>query len=396
MNHGMPHADAALLESLRQGFTLPAEWYTDVALFDVERARIFRRSWQFAGYTEQLAERGAYFTTRVGDTPLVLTRDQAGAIHAFVNVCRHRGSELVLTECGRGQTLQCHYHAWTYNLDGSLRAAPGAKDEPDFAPEQYGLIAIPVETWGPLIFVHLAPHDAPPLASVLGELPQLTAASGARLDALHHRARHTCDVAANWKVVVDNYLECYHCPVAHKGFSSLIDTNTYAITEYEWCSVQAGALKDTARDGAHVGGASERRPQQAAHYAVEGEVQAGFYAYLWPNFTLNVYPGHGNVSINHFIPLAVDRTLVVKDYCFLDTVPADEEADFIRFIDQVQAEDEVLCASVQRGLSTGYFEQGRLMLRQESALRHFQQLVYRALTTEAPAETPRRGGGADS
>jgi hypothetical protein len=86
----------------------------------------------------------------------------------------------------------------------------------------------------------------------------------------------------------------------------------------------------------------------------------------------------------------------VKDYCFLDTVPADEEADFIRFIDQVQAEDEVLCASVQRGLSTGYFEQGRLMLRQESALRHFQQLVYRALTTEAPPETSSRGGVADS
>jgi len=387
MNHVTPdvppRADAALLESLRQGFTLPAAWYTDATLFDVERARIFRRSWQFAGYAEQLAERGAYFTTRVGDTPLVLTRDQSGEIHAFVNICRHRGSELVLTECGRGQTLQCHYHAWTYNLDGSLRAAPGAKDEPDFAPEQYGLIAIPVELWGPLIFVHLARHDAPPLASVLGELPQLTAASGAQLDALHRRARHTCDVAANWKVVVDNYLECYHCPVAHKGFSSLIDTNTYAITEYEWCSVQAGALKDSARASAvQEGGA-----QPAAQYAIEGDVQAGFYAYLWPNFTLNVYPGHGNVSINHFIPLAVDRTLVVKDYCFLDSVSADEEADFIGFIDQVQAEDETLCESVQRGLSTGYFEQGRLMLRQESALRHFQQLVYRALTGDERATT---------
>ena len=88
-----PRADAALLDSLRQGFTLPAAWYTDAALFDVERARIFRRSWQFAGYAEQLGERGAYFTTRVGDTPLILTRDQSGEIHAFVNVCRHRGSD---------------------------------------------------------------------------------------------------------------------------------------------------------------------------------------------------------------------------------------------------------------------------------------------------------------
>lgn len=397
-NAGDGAGDDTLLDSLRQGYTLPAEWYTDPALFQVERARIFRRSWQFAGYIEQLAERGDYFTTRVGDVPLVLTRDQAGAIHAFVNVCRHRGSELAQTECGHGQTLQCQYHAWTYNLDGSLRAAPGAKDEPDFAPERFSLLAVPVKLWGPLIFVNLARQDAPPLDAVLGKLPRLAAEAGAPLDSMRHRARHTYDVAANWKVVVDNYLECYHCPVAHKGFTSLIDTTTYAITEYEWCSVQAGALKesasdadDAASDGANIGAniGANQNDAAAARYSTQGEVRAGFYAYLWPNFTLNVYPGHGNVSINHFIPLAVDRTVVVKDYCFIPEVAADEEGDFIRFINQVQVEDEALCESVQRGLSTGFVEQGRLMLRQERALRHFQQLVYRALADAAPAAPPR-------
>ncbi|HEU5342741.1 MAG TPA: aromatic ring-hydroxylating dioxygenase subunit alpha [Ktedonobacterales bacterium] len=380
-------APDALLDSLRQGYTLPATWYTDPALFQIERARIFRSSWQFAGYVEQLAERGDYFTTRVGDVPLVLTRDQADAIHAFVNVCRHRGSELAQVECGHGQTLQCQYHAWTYNLDGSLRAAPGAKDEPDFAPEQFSLLAVPVELWGPLIFVNLARQDAPPLSSVLGELPRLATEAGAPLDRMRRLARHTYDVAANWKVVVDNYLECYHCPVAHKGFTSLIDTNTYAITEYEWCSVQAGALKDSARDADESAsdGAVSQNGATPERYSTRGAVQAGFYAYLWPNFTFNVYPGHGNVSINHFIPLAVDRTLVVKDYCFIPEVAAEEEDDFIRFINQVQVEDEALCASVQRGLSTGFFEQGRLMLRQERALRHFQLLVYRALADAAPS-----------
>ncbi len=368
--HAATRDNSTLDESLRLGFTLPAEWYTDQAMFNAERARIFRQSWQFAGFSEQLAERGSFFSARVGDTPLVLTRDQDGLIHAFINVCRHRGSELVLAESGRRQTLQCHYHAWTYNLNGSLRSAPGAKNEPDFDPDHFPLISVPVELWGPLLFVNLG-RQIEPLPTVLGDLPQLTAASGAQLDALHRRVRHTYDVAANWKVVIDNYLECYHCPIAHKGFSDVIDTNQYAVTEYEWFSVQTGLRKESTNAGANQ-----------AQYPTQGDVQAGFYAFLWPNFTFNVYPGHGNVSINHFIPVAVDRTLIVKDYCFTDLVTSEEETDFVRFIDQVQDEDEVLCESVQRGLSTGYFDQGRLMLNQESALRHFQRMVYRALTCE--------------
>jgi choline monooxygenase len=357
-------------DSLRQGYTLPAEWYTDAARFRDERARIFRHTWQFVGYSDQLPEGGSYMSARVGDTPLVITRDQAGALHAFVNVCRHRGSELVAQgqpECGQSKTLQCAYHAWTYNLDGTLRAAPGAKDEPDFDLRDYSLFAVPVDTWGPLIFINLDPHAAP-LAETLGALPELARAAGAPLATMRRRASHTYDIGANWKVVVDNYLECYHCPVAHKGFTSLIDTSEYTVQEYDWFSVQVGAMKSSAQ--------VEANPNL---YAARGEIASGFYAWLWPNFTLNVYPGHGNVSINHFIPATVDHTLVIKDYLFMDTVEADEEADFIRFIEQVQVEDVALCESVQRGLATGYFDQGRLMLCQESALRHFQRLVYEAI-----------------
>lgn len=356
-------------ESLRRGYTLPAEWYTDLARFRDERTRIFRHTWQFVGYSDQLPEGGSYLSARIGDTPLVITRDQSGALRAFVNVCRHRGSELVALgqpESGQAKTLQCAYHAWTYNLDGTLRAAPGAKDEPDFDLRDYALFTVPIATWGPLIFVNLDPQSAP-LTETLGALPELARAAGAPLGTMRRRASHRYDIAANWKIVVDNYLECYHCPVAHKGFSSLIDTNAYTVQEYDWFSVQVGAMK-----------ASAQASDNPDLYAARGEVTAGFYAWLWPNFTLNVYPGHGNVSINHFIPTAVDRTLVVKDYLFVDEVEADEEGDFIRFIEQVQVEDVALCESVQRGLATGYFDQGRLMLCQESALHHFQRLVYRA------------------
>ena len=365
-------ADAALWEALGRGETLPAEWYTDPGVFALERWRIFRRSWQYVGLTEQLAHEGDFLTLRLGDVPVVVTRDGEGTLRAFANVCRHRGSELVREERGNRKTLQCHYHAWTYNLDGTLRAAPGMKDEPDFDTCMFSLVSLPLDTWGPFIFVNPS-RDARPLGDALGTLPRLTEASGVRLGELRRRVRRTYDITANWKVVMDNYLECYHCPVAHKGFSDLIDVNDYEVTEYEYFSTQGGALKESAKAGG------------SGLYDVRGEVTAGFYAYLWPNFTLNVYPGAGNVSLNLFLPLGVDRTLAVYDYCFVDEVSAEEEDDFVRFIDQVQEEDVVLCESVQRGLSSGYFERGKLMLRRENGLRHFQKLVYRELTTGRPS-----------
>ncbi len=184
--------------------------------------------------------------------------------------------------------------------------------------------------------------------------------------------RQTYEIAANWKVVVDNYLECYHCPVAHPGFCDLIDTNDYVVTEYDYFSTQTGKRKTPAEGDAKLYDASQG-------------VQEGFYAYLWPNFTLNIYPGPGNVSLNLFVPLAVDRTLAIYEYCFADAVGDDDLADFVRFIDQVQREDIVLCESVQRGLSSGYFEQGKLMLSREHALRHFQRLVHRARVVTDPA-----------
>ncbi|HEX6817579.1 MAG TPA: aromatic ring-hydroxylating dioxygenase subunit alpha [Ktedonobacterales bacterium] len=359
-----------LASKLAAGYTLPAAWYTDSATFAHEQARIFRRAWQYAGLTEELPRPGDYLTREVGGAPIVLLRDTSGEFRAFANVCRHRGSQLVLDASGNRATLQCHYHAWTYNLDGTLRAAPGMKDEPDFDRACHSLVALPLEVWGPFIFASPDPAAAP-LSDTLGELPQLVATTGLDLGTIRRRVRATYEIAANWKVVVDNYLECYHCPVAHPGFCDLIDTNDYVVTEYEYFSTQTGKLKESAKN---------RQAGDTTLYDTGGGVPEGFYAYLWPNFTLNIYPGPGNVSLNLFVPLGMDRTLAIYEYCFADAVSDADLADFVRFIDQVQREDIVLCESVQRGLSSGYFDQGKLMLTREHALRHFQRLVHRALT----------------
>jgi phenylpropionate dioxygenase-like ring-hydroxylating dioxygenase large terminal subunit len=365
--------DPQLREALDQGRTLPASWYTKPDVFRLEQRRIFRRGWQYAGLVEQVARPGDFFTYLTGDLSLIILRDEHETLRAFVNVCRHRGSQLILQESGRRATLQCHYHAWTYNLDGSLRAAPGMKDEPGFNRDDFWLFPVSIDTWGPFIFVNPDAH-ARPLFETLGELPQLAAATGIDLCSLSHRVRRTYDIAANWKVVVDNYLECYHCPVAHPSFCDLIDVKDYVVREYDYFSTQTGALSESAKKGTG----------RSSLYDVSSDagpvVTEGFYAYLWPNFTLNIYPGPGNVSLNLFIPLDENRTLAVYDYCFVDAVSREEEANFVRFIDQVQEEDIVLCESVQRGLRSGYFNQGKLMLARESSLRHFQTLVYRQLT----------------
>jgi phenylpropionate dioxygenase-like ring-hydroxylating dioxygenase large terminal subunit len=364
--HSMLHEDAHLQASLEQGYTLPASWYLDPALFAREASHIFRRTWHYAGLSEQITQPGDFFTCTVDNVPLLITRNEAGDIQAFVNVCRHRGSELVLQECGKRRTFQCHYHAWTYNLDGTLRAAPGMKYEEGFDPGQFSLHRVQVETWGPFIFTTLA-QDAPPLKHILGELPDLLLATGVQLTGLKRRVRQTYEVQANWKIVVDNYLECYHCPTAHPGFSALIDTNNYTVTEYEYFSTQGGPQKANAH------------PDKTSKCNKHGVVTDGFFAYLWPNFTLNLYPGPGNLSLNLFLPLAVDKTLAIFDYLFADEVSLDDQEQFSQFIDQVQREDIVLCESVQRGLRSGYIVQGKLMLHQEKALRHFQRLVYRFL-----------------
>lgn len=358
------HEDANLRASLEQGYTLPASWYLDPGVFAQERSHIFGRTWQYVGLSEQVIQPGDFFTCTSGGVPLLITRDEAGALRAFVNVCRHRGCELVMQECGRRSTFQCPYHAWTYMLDGTLRAAPGMKYEENFDPGQFSLCSVQVETWGPFIFVTLD-KAATALKTVLGQLPAFLLATGVQLNSLKRRIRQTYEIAANWKVVVDNYLECYHCPVAHPGFSALIDTNNYTVNEYDYFSTQGGPQKANS--------------DQVRAFNTQGIVTEGFFAYLWPNFTLNLYPGPGNLSLNLFVPLAVDKTLAIFDYLFDDAVSQSDQEQFSQFIDQVQREDIALCESVQRGLSTGYLAQGKLMLHQEKALRHFQKLVYRFL-----------------
>jgi phenylpropionate dioxygenase-like ring-hydroxylating dioxygenase large terminal subunit len=355
-----------LRSRLVDGATLPASWYSDPEILRLEHERIFRSAWQYAGPAEQVSEPASFFTCRTGATPIVVVRDRNGELRAFFNVCRHRGHE-VAQGCGRRETLQCPYHAWTYALDGSLRAAPRSDREAGFDADDYGLRPVLVDTWGPLVFVN-PDIDAVPLRDILGELPREAAARGIDLAGLVYRGRSREQVIdANWKIVVENFLECYHCPVAHKSFSKLIDVDpdAYTLTTARWSSSQYAPLHD-----------GEELP-----YDPTGEIRASQFHFVWPNWTLNVLPGPPHVRVLVFQPLGPDRTASFVDGYWAPGTPDAIIKEITDFGAEVGTEDRELVESVHRGLQSGAIEQGRLLLGSERLIQHFQLLVHDALTT---------------
>jgi phenylpropionate dioxygenase-like ring-hydroxylating dioxygenase large terminal subunit len=341
--------------------TLDWTAYADPELLPRERERIFARSWQYVGHEGQLATPG-YFASRVGDIPVVITRDRDGELRGFLNVCRHRGS-IVAHGGGARSSLQCPYHAWTYALDGSLRAAPRADLEGGIEGDELSLRPVSVGTWGPFVFANPDP-EAVPLAETLGRLPVLVGEAGVDVDAIEVRSRAESTVDANWKIVAENFLECYHCSVAHPGFSALVDVSpeSYSLDPGETFSTQLGPVR---ADG--------------NGYDTSGEVARSQFHFLWPNTMINIFPGRPNLSIGPVLPAGADRTDRFLDYFFAPDVDEAWVDELLEFDGQVGAEDRVLVENVQRGVSTGLIEVGRLLPESERLIADFQARVQAAL-----------------
>ena len=342
---------ASLASRTAQG-TLPWSWYSDPELLRREQERIFRHGWQYAGPAEHAAQPGDFFTSAVADVPVVVTRDRDGELHALLNVCRHRGS-LVASGRGNRATLQCPYHAWTYELDGRLRSAPRG---PELELAGICLRELAIEAWGPLLFVH-PDAEPPPLAETLGPLPELLAAGGIELEQLRFRRRGEFELACNWKIAVENYLECYHCAVAHPGFSQVVDVSP-----------------DAYRLETHALGSSQFGPSRNGGGPVEGQ-----FHWLWPATKVYALPGPPNLAAGPVAPLGPERTAGFLDYFFPVDVSDAEVDELLAFDDQVGLEDRALVESVQAGVRSGLLEEGRLLPESERLLAHFQSLVREAL-----------------
>ena len=344
--------------------TLPYEWYVDPAVLRLEQERLFDRSWQYAARADQVAEPGQLTTAWAGMLPLVLTRARDGELRGFVNVCRHRGHVLCEGD-DRRETIQCPYHAWTYGLDGALRSAPRADREPGFDREALGLVEVSAEAFGPFVFVN-PDRDAEPLGDALGALPELLADAGIDVDALRFHARAEADeYACNWKVCAENFLECYHCAVAHPSLVKTIDVSpdAYELRAEGRLSTQIGPRKENGGGG----------------YDVDGAVERGQFHFLFPSTVVNVMPGRPNLSIGPIVPRGPERTYRFLDYFVGEDVDAAWLEGFLELDEAVGAEDRRLVETVQRGIASGGLQSGVLLAESEKLIAHFQQSVVSAL-----------------
>jgi choline monooxygenase len=341
--------------------TLPYAWYDDPAVLRVEQERIFARSWQYATRADVVAEPGSMTPAWAGSLPVLVVRPHDGQLRGFVNVCRHRGH--VLCEANaRRETIQCPYHAWTYGLDGALRSAPRAEREEAFDSAALSLVPVSVDAWGPFVFVNPDPSAAP-LADSLGDLPRLLAEGGVDLDRLRFHSRAESDeYACNWKVCAENFLECYHCAVAHPSLARTLDVSEDAyVLEHDGTLLsQFGPPRDAASDGSD-------------------SVARGQFHFLFPNTVVNVMPGRQNLSIGPIAPRGPKRTDRFLDYFVGEDTDEDWLRGFLELDEQVGREDRALVESVQRGIGSGALEAGVLLPESEQLIARFQALVLEAL-----------------
>ncbi len=333
---------------------LPAEFYCAPHMVVLDRAAVFDASWQLVGHAGRIPNTGDYLVTEIAGLPILVLRDEAGAVRAFHNVCRHRAGPLATADGCAAKRLRCRYHGWSYGLDGVLRSAPEMQDARDFDPAAIRLPEMRVQLWQGLIFV--AEGRTPEFSALVAGIDARLGTR--RFDGYRYARRVSYELECNWKVYVDNYLEGYHLPHVHPGLNALLDYRSYITEVHDWHSLQFSPLESEA----DLYGSGE-----------------ALYWYLWPNTMLNSLPGR--LQTNRVLPLGVRRCRVEFDYYYEDAVDDDQARQrHVRdeaFSDEVQDEDRLICEQVQLGLASGSYRPGRLNPLRETAVHHFQELLRR-------------------
>jgi phenylpropionate dioxygenase-like ring-hydroxylating dioxygenase large terminal subunit len=349
-------------EGLDRNMTFPARWYWDRHIFDFELASVFPRSWVFAVSAQRVSEPGDVALAHAAHVPVVITRGLDGELRGFVNVCRHRAYPVASTD-GNRKLLQCDYHAWTYELDGRLRKAPGCELETTFPMEEFSLVPVSVETWNGFVFV----NPDPAARSFRETFPNLDYLEDRGFD-FAERYRYvensTFEVAANWKVGVENTTECYHCPTIHSGTFG----NAFEVSVEEYEHVIEGNMLCQFTD---YNVASKRWRRRVR----EGD--RGFrFTYLFP---LTFITQDDAVAFTHVIvPTAPDRFTNIYEMFVAPDLERHEIDEWLRMYAETLAEDAEAMQAQQPGLRSDLVPRGRLMPSRESSITAFHRLVWRA------------------
>jgi choline monooxygenase len=360
--------------ALPDAYTIPAPWYTDVRIAQLELQNVFSRAWQTVGRAAQVEKPGQYVTATVAGEPIVAVRGSDGILRAFYNVCRHHAMTVMNEPCGHAQHMRCPYHGWTYNLEGELRGMTEFEGVCNFDRAQNGLVPVRVEIWENFIFVNLDPHAAS-LRDFLGALVGLS--KPLNFGGLKFVERRSYVQQCNWKVYVDNFLDGgYHVPHMHKGLNSVLDYTNYTIENVDRCCVQSSPV------------AVDKSSEASAAATRKGD--RAYYFWQYPNFMLNWYEGY--LDTNLVIPLAVDRCKVIFDFYFGDTSEAQMPyiSESMGVSERVQQEDIVICDGVQRGLSSRAYQAGRLSVRREAGEHLFHRLLAADLNDTRAASRDRQ------
>lgn len=359
---------------LSHAFTIPAPWYVDPRIAELERRTVFSSAWQAVGRAEQVQRPGQFVTANIADEPIVVVRGTDGELRAFYNVCRHHAAKVVTEPCGLASILHCPYHGWNYGLDGSLKGMPEFDGVSNFARSDNGLVPVKAEIWEAFVFVNLDPN-APPLKEFLGGLVNRCAPLS--LSRLHYFATKSWDIACNWKVFVDNYLDGgYHVPHLHKALSSVLDYKQYTIENEDRYCLQSSPMVESDEDAAT---GATRKGDRA------------WYFWQYPNFMINCYAGY--MDTNLVVPLDTDHCRVIFDFYFDDVSEARRSINeqSVSVGDRVQEEDLGICEDVQRGLKSRAYGAGRLSVRREAG----EQLFHRLLAADLKSGLGKIAAAAD-
>ncbi len=349
---------------LENASTIPAPWYFDPRIAQLERDSVFASNWQVVGRLDQVKEPGQFFTIDINEEPLVVVRSDDGKLRAFYNVCRHHAAAVVPEPHGCAKQFRCPYHGWTYGNDGALKGMVEFEGVCNFNRADNGFVPVRLDVWGNFLFVNLD-GKAAPLLEFLGKVPELVAPLQLT-EKLHYFDRRIYTLNCNWKVYVDNYLDGgYHVPHAHKGLSSVVEYTKYTIENFQRACLQSSPLDSSGALDSSIG------TTRQGH---------AFYLWIYPNFMINAYAGV--MDTNLVLPLAVNKCAVIFDYYFADTSPAASQLhrESIAVSEKVQDEDMAICDSVQRGLASRAYVAGRLSVRREAGEHLFHRLLHRDMT----------------
>jgi Rieske 2Fe-2S family protein len=334
--------------------TLPASRYVSPENFARERERVFAGQWVCVGRTERIERPGDFFVAEPAGESLIVTRDSAGAVHAFYNVCRHRGTRICETEGGHFQgSIQCSYHAWTYGLDGALKVARNMAEVPGFDRADYPLKEAAIALWEGFIFVNLS-NEPPPFERALAPL----IGRFSKWDVANLRTARTIeyDIACNWKLVFQNYSECYHCPLVHPQLDKLSPSDSG---------------RNDLVDGPVLGGFSELRSHGSSLTTtgntnrpplgrVEGEDLDRIYYYtIFPSMLFSLHPDY--VMVHYAKPLGLDRTHVTCSWLFdpaTMAAPGFDPSDAVDFWDLTNRQDWHVSELTQLGLRSRAYSPG--------------------------------------